>query len=239
MSSLLVSVRNAAEAEEALAGGAAIIDVKEPSRGSLGRPDPAVVFDVLRTARKRAWTSVALGELIDNDADPRQWSNGADLCAPIVKAGLSGFRRRDDWRKKLLAFERAVFATGQTKPVAVAYADWERADSPPPYDVLEFVIGQQVGTFFALLIDTWEKDGSNLLDWLPLGEVMAICQRARAEQVWIALAGSLSRSQIIELLPAEPVLFAVRGAACDGGRQGKVSRNRVAELATLLSSAPC
>ena len=35
---LLVSVRSAAEAATALAGGADLIDVKEPSRGPLGRP---------------------------------------------------------------------------------------------------------------------------------------------------------------------------------------------------------
>ena len=41
MTRLLVSVRSAAEAEAALAGGAAVIDVKEPTRGALGRADDA------------------------------------------------------------------------------------------------------------------------------------------------------------------------------------------------------
>ncbi len=42
MTRLLVSVRSAAEAEIALSAGADLIDVKEPSRGSLGAADPAV-----------------------------------------------------------------------------------------------------------------------------------------------------------------------------------------------------
>ena len=37
MTGLLVSVRDADEAEAALRGGAALIDVKEPRHGSLGR----------------------------------------------------------------------------------------------------------------------------------------------------------------------------------------------------------
>ena len=37
---LLVSVRSAAEVRPALAGGADIIDAKEPSLGSLGRGEP-------------------------------------------------------------------------------------------------------------------------------------------------------------------------------------------------------
>ena len=36
MTGLLVSVRSAEEAEIALAGGANLIDIKEPSRGALG-----------------------------------------------------------------------------------------------------------------------------------------------------------------------------------------------------------
>ena len=40
---LLVSVRSAEEVSAALAGGADIIDAKEPARGSLGRVTPAVL----------------------------------------------------------------------------------------------------------------------------------------------------------------------------------------------------
>ena len=40
---LLVSVRSAGEAVDALAGGCQILDVKDPSRGSLGRADDSVV----------------------------------------------------------------------------------------------------------------------------------------------------------------------------------------------------
>src|SRR5207244_7336185 len=42
MTGLLVSVRSAAEAETALAGGADVVDVKEPRRGALGPADPSV-----------------------------------------------------------------------------------------------------------------------------------------------------------------------------------------------------
>ena len=48
MTRLLVSVRNALEAEVALAGGAHVIDVKEPSHGSLGRADEATLAEVVR-----------------------------------------------------------------------------------------------------------------------------------------------------------------------------------------------
>jgi uncharacterized protein (UPF0264 family) len=45
---LLVSVRNAAEAQAALAGGCDILDIKEPSRGSLGMADAPTIAAIAR-----------------------------------------------------------------------------------------------------------------------------------------------------------------------------------------------
>ena len=47
MTQLLVSVRDAAEALFAVAAGADLIDVKEPSRGPLGAPDRQTLDAVL------------------------------------------------------------------------------------------------------------------------------------------------------------------------------------------------
>src|SRR5437660_1345426 len=63
MAQLLVSVRSVAEAEAALAGGAALIDVKEPARGALGRADDDVIAAVVRFVAGRCPVSAALGEL--------------------------------------------------------------------------------------------------------------------------------------------------------------------------------
>ena len=60
---LLVSVRSAAEAMEALAGGADMIDVKEPKRGSLGVADMSTIAEVVRTVGKRAMVTAALAVL--------------------------------------------------------------------------------------------------------------------------------------------------------------------------------
>ena len=43
---LLVSVVSAEEARSALAGGADIVDVKDPGEGSLGAPAPGALSDV-------------------------------------------------------------------------------------------------------------------------------------------------------------------------------------------------
>ncbi|MBV9124193.1 MAG: hypothetical protein JO112_12620, partial [Planctomycetes bacterium] len=63
MAGLLVSVRSAVEAEAALAGGATLIDVKEPAHGSLGRALDAILEEVVACVGGQCPVSAALGEL--------------------------------------------------------------------------------------------------------------------------------------------------------------------------------
>jgi uncharacterized protein (UPF0264 family) len=221
--SLLVSVRSVAEAEAAAAGGAALIDVKEPAAGSLGRAADETIAAVIAWADGRRPVSAALGELRDNPAPV--------ACAGLsyAKWGLAGCGGRGDWCRELAgAARRLQQADPECKLVPVAYADWQRAQAPSPKDVCQFTGAHACG---AMLIDTWQKDGTTLLDWLRLDEVMHLCWTA---PVPVALAGSLGPNEVQALLPARPAWFAVRGAVCGGGRGGTVERERVARLVTLL-----
>ena len=222
---LLVSVRDSAEATAALAGGADLIDVKEPKRGSLGRADVATIVAVVRAVGGRTPVSAALGEL-------REWPLvGAAAEIPddvgFVKWGLSGLSDR--------RWDQALFAASRLLPfaqmVVVAYADWARAEAPRPADVAAVIVQ---APWKILLIDTWIKDGSTLLDWLSTDELSRMIQQCRDAGKRVALAGSLSAAEIDRLRDVRPDWFAVRGAVCEGGREGSVSEVRVRELAHFL-----
>lgn len=229
MVALLVSVRSVTEAEAALAGGAALIDVKDPARGSLGRADPATIADVLGHVAGRRSVSAALGELIDYKHTVTQ----AGLS--FVKWGLAGCAQLADWRKRLLhAADRIREDSPDCQPVAVVYADSQRADAPSPAAIIEVAARLRCG---ALLIDTFVKDGKTLLDWMPLPEIVRLCRQCRRVGLPVALAGSLDAEQIRELLVAEPDWFAVRGAVCrDGQRDQDICPERVRRLADLIAS---
>jgi uncharacterized protein (UPF0264 family) len=269
MMNLLVSVRSAAEAAAALAGGAGLIDVKEPARGALGRADAAVIAAVVRAVGGRRPVSAALGELAGTPRSHAPRGNaGPDAPRPEPGAGPERLsqvltRRRasgrafprgawerglrvpffsglsyakwglsdcDDWRGRLL--RAAAELRGGCRPVAVAYADWRRAGSPAPAEVCAFACERYFGAF---LLDTCGKDGSTLLDWCSLPELIEMRECGRRAGVPVALAGSLGVEQIRALRPLGPDWFAVRGAACRGGlRTAPIDAGRVRRLVDLL-----
>jgi uncharacterized protein (UPF0264 family) len=230
MTQLLVSVRSATEALTALAGGADVIDVKEPSRGALGRADEAIIAEVVRAVGERRPVSAAMGELADVESVP------APPDVAFVKFGLAACVSRD-WQHLLDERERLLsFLHPSCILVPVAYADWRRAAAPSVDEVTTFAVERPGGI---LLIDTWGKDGSTLLDWLPVAEVVRLCESCRRTKVRIALAGSLGSKEIERLLPARPDWIAVRGAACWGKDRGSaIDEERVRRLATLLRTRP-
>lgn len=228
MAELLISVRSVAEAKAALMGGAAIIDVKEPKRGALGQADPETIAAVLHFVGGRRPVSAAMGELVGPSAISKQTG------LAFAKWGLAGCRHLPDWRDKLKSASRDVQKTFPgCQPVAAAYADWQRAEAPPPNDVAEFARTHRCGAF---LLDTWGKDGTTLLDWMPLPDVVGLCQHCQRAGVPVALAGSLNLDWIRELRVAEPSWFAIRGAACRAGeRGGEICTERVRGLANAIN----
>src|SRR5688500_3590527 len=96
---LLVSVRSAEEALLALAGGADLIDVKEPDRGSLGYADPAVWREVQQAVAFRVPMSAALGELL---TDPVERLAAHATGFAYAKIGLAACGNEPLWREKWL-----------------------------------------------------------------------------------------------------------------------------------------
>ena len=262
---LLVSVRSAEEAAEALAGGASLIDVKEPRRGPLGCADEAVIRAVVERVGGRRPVSAALGELPERGAEVPSFVS----ALAFVKWGLAG-RRGGNWQADFLwsAAVSAALAFGLSFPgkgkakkkesggdrrtpkaqaVLVAYADAERAAAPSVEEILDFACRRAWPVRdHVLLLDTFDKRSAQdrvarrptLLDWLSVKHIVELCERCRAAGVRVALAGSLGMEEIRKLLSARPDWFAVRGAACAGhDRQQQVSAERVRSLVDLLSSA--
>jgi uncharacterized protein (UPF0264 family)/ribosome-associated protein YbcJ (S4-like RNA binding protein) len=231
-----VSVRTPQEALDAVAGGAAIIDVKEPAHGPLGMAPLLEQYQIAATVRASSTVplSAALGELADWQSQPMP---ALPPHMQYAKLGLAGMANEPHWRA-IWKQVRAEFDVLRGRPlewVAVAYADAGQAAAPPVKEVLLAAIEDGCRVF---LIDTFEKGGQRLIDLLPLPQLRELIERAHFHQLQVALAGQIVLADLPVLLSAGPDIIAVRGAACVAGeRAGSVASSEVAALVTALSSA--
>jgi uncharacterized protein (UPF0264 family) len=233
---LLVSVRDAAEADVALEGGADVIDIKEPSRGSLGAADADVVAAVAAAVSGRLPISVAAGELLDwrLKASP-DFVEAVARSAKFIKFGLSGCAEFGDWPAR---WQKALAALpGRVEPVAVAYADWQTARAPTPVQVMTYAVATGCRT---LLVDTWDKSGGDLFEHWPAARLAEFGRQVRGVGVHLVLAGSLRTATLPAAVRCQPTLIAVRGAVCDGDRSGRISLARVRDVrASLVAASLC
>ena len=233
-----MSVRSADEVGPALAGGADIIDAKEPDRGSLGAVDRDVLSRILRRVPDDRGVSVALGD-VSRPEEVRAAVHELELpqrtSPTYLKLGFAGVRSPDQIG---LLIEHAVSVTSRMaasyRIVAVAYADSERAGTMPP--ALIPSLAEAAGAA-AVLLDTHGKDGRGLLEWLPSGALVDWVALARQAGLLAALAGSLRPRDLALVGRAQPDVVGVRGAACSGGRQGQVSEDRVRRFRLALEWA--
>jgi uncharacterized protein (UPF0264 family) len=235
---LLVSVRSADEVGPALAGGANIIDAKEPDRGSLGAVDRDVLSQILQRVPDDRGVSVALGD-VSRPEEVGAAIHGLELpqrtSPTYLKLGFAGVQSPDQIR---LLIEHAVSVTSRmaasARIVAVAYADSERAGTMPPGLIPS--LAEAAGAA-AVLLDTHGKDGRGLLEWLPSGPLVDWVALARQAGLLAALAGSLRPRDLALVGRAHPDVVGVRGAVCSGGRQGQVSEDRVRRFRLALEWA--
>jgi uncharacterized protein (UPF0264 family) len=226
MAKLLVSVRSASEARVAVAGGADVIDVKEPRRGSLGRAELATWREVLSQVDGKAPVSVALGELTDF-----RMELACTLPAGVrfAKLGLARCRSwrtwSDRWSRILHRLPPGILA------VAVVYADADRCGAPPPEQIIRHAA--RLGCW-GVLVDTHDKTGGTLLDLLPEVEMAGVVDAVRRRGMAVALAGSLGCREVATTMSWSPDLIAVRSAVCCGGRSGVVDQEKVRHLAQLM-----
>ena len=225
---LLVSVISAVEARRALAGGADVVDVKDPREGALGAPSPLVLSEVVRVVGGAAPISAALGDLPDLPHTAALAARGAVECgATYVKVGLRGVRSLDRAAAVMGAVLDAV--GDQVAVIAVAYAD-ARALDPPALDaaLLPDVV-ERTGIAGAL-VDTFVKDGRGLYAWLSEPAVAELVAHTRAAGGTFGIAGQL---RLDDLRRVDADVVGVRSAVCRGGDPGK--RERLSRKGLALS----
>jgi uncharacterized protein (UPF0264 family) len=231
---LLVSVATPEEVPAALAGGADVIDAKDPTL-ALG----AVAADVLRRIHaacdgKRLVTA-ALGDADSEDRIERTAVTMTEAGAALVKVGFAGIADRARVAALLTAAVRGAQVRGRGGVVAVAYADADRAANLSPAALPD--VAARVGAV-GVLLDTADKSGPGLRTLISARALSDWVARAHQAGLLVALAGKLSAEDLAYARDAGADIAGVRGAACDGGRAGRVSMEKVQALVRRLRLAP-
>ena len=226
---LLVSVRSAAEANVALAGGADIIDAKEPSRGSLGAVSPSTLQQICEVIPDDRPLSIALGDPQTVDEILQVISAVPKSPRPVyLKLGFAGLDHPDLIHDLLSGALEGAAGCGI---VAVAYVDGRNAGSLPPETICR--IAGQAGVA-GVLLDTYQKSSGNLLTWLGLPRLASLLSETRAAGLLTAVAGGLGAEQLPAVAGAAPDIVGFRGALCEGGREGTLSEERVRRVRQQL-----
>jgi uncharacterized protein (UPF0264 family) len=225
---LLVSVRSREEAQAALAGGADIIDAKEPSRGALGAVEIGVLRDIVSDVNGIRPVSAALGDSGTSASLAASARAAAEAGATFVKVGFADVREPAAVRSRLASvMEGALLPISPCAVVAVAYADWDEVGGAAPQAVLAAAAAEGA---MGVLVDTVRKDGAGLFRCLGRAALGSLVREARTRSLMVALAGRISIEDLSFAYEAGAEIAGVRGAACDGGREGSVQEERVRAL---------
>jgi dihydroneopterin aldolase len=218
MTRLLASVTDGAEAEQAVRGGADLIDLKDPDQGALGALPLSRISSIVRQIGGRRPVSATIGDL------PPDAGRTADLIrvtaaagVDYVKVGLFSDRHRAACLPVI-----AELAPG-CAIIAVLFAD----RSPDLMDLGPLAAAGCAG----VMLDTADKAGGRLLDHLGLDRLADFVAQARSLGLLCGLAGALRLGDIPALLPLAPDYLGFRGALClEGQRRKGLDRHRLNAL---------
>lgn len=212
MTAMLASVTGPAEAETAIAGGADIIDLKDPAAGALGAlPAERVAATVAAIAGRRPASAVAGAEDLSPDALAAAVDAAAATGVAYVKVGLYGAEERQ--RATIAALSASA---RRTRLVAVLFADHFADGKRDPAALIPALT--EAG-FAGVMLDTADKARGRLLVHIDVTRLAGFVQSARGHGLIVGLAGGLESPDVPRLITLSPDFLGFRGALCAAGRR--------------------
>lgn len=222
MTRMLASVTGPEEAAIALAGGADIIDLKDPGAGALGAVDPDMVRRTVAAVAGRRPVSAVTGDL---PIDPPHVLAAAEaMSAAGAQYVKIGFFPGGNAAATIAAL--AALAA-RTRLIAVLFAD--RA---PDLSLLDRL---HAAGFAGAMLDTASKQNGRLLDHADLPALRGFVAACRRLDLMAGLAGGLEAPDVPRLLVLEPDFLGFRGALCGaGGRTEPIDAEAVRAIRALI-----
>ena len=232
---LLISPKNEAEAVEAAAGGADIIDVKNPDEGPLGASFPWIIRRIRQVTPANVEVSCTVGEAPNLPGSMALASLGAaSTGVDYIKAGLFGLKTAE---KAVYLMRNVTQAAKEYNPainvVVSGYADASRVGTVDPMQVPKIAYEAKADV---AMLDTAIKDGKNLFIFLTKPQLSRFVDEAHGYGLKASLAGSLQKENLPEVYALGADIAGVRGAACTLSDRvnGQITREKVQELVEIV-----
>jgi uncharacterized protein (UPF0264 family) len=225
---LMISVVSAAEAREAILGGAEILDIKNPEEGSLGAQSPRIIREIKGIAGGKTEISAALGDMPNLPGTAALAALGAAHCGvDYIKVGLHGTYRESEAALLLNEVRQAVDDFG-VSVIAAGYADYQRAGVLNPDCLPRIAASAGVR---GCLLDTAVKDGRSLFDFVDPGQLRRMSGQAHDAGLIFALAGALREKDLPLAMELGADVVGLRTAVCRNSRRNaSLDADRVRRL---------
>jgi uncharacterized protein (UPF0264 family) len=234
----LISPKNETETMEAVAGGADIIDVKNPKEGPLGANFPWIIRRIRQVTPANIEVSCTVGEAPDLPGSMALASLGAAATGVnYIKAGLYGLKTLEEAVYLMRNVTKAAKEYNPAvKVVASGYADASRVSTIDPLLVPK--IAYEAKADIAML-DTAIKDGKSLFTFLTKPQLRRFVDSAHSYGLKAALAGSLQKEDLPEIYALGADIAGVRAAACTLSDRvnGQITKEKVQELVEMVKRA--
>lgn len=232
---LLVSISSIDEVDDALNGGASIVDVKNPSEGALGANFPWIIKDVKKFVKNRVELSATIGDLpyLPGTASLACYAVSS-LGIDYVKAGLKDVKSKEEAKTMVSSLSKAIKQAGKAKLICVCYADFKHINSISPLEIPE-IVKEYGGS--GVMIDVCKKGLGSLTELLSNDFIKEFVSKAKELGLIVGLAGGINKENLKQVIAFNPDVIGFRRGICIETSNGlKVSKEKVMEINKMLSS---
>ncbi len=216
---MLLSIVSLEEANIVVRYRPDILDIKNPSEGSLGAQFPWILKDISEAVKDTGiLCSATLGDLPYKPGTAALAAFGAASCGVgYIKAGLFGVQTFEEAYQMMVSIVRSVrMVDSRALVVASGYADFNRFGGLP---YTELVKAASQANADVVMLDTAIKDGKTLFDAMTYDEIKKFINLAKDQNLLVALAGSIKQEHLKTLVELNPDIIGIRGAVCEAGKR--------------------
>jgi (5-formylfuran-3-yl)methyl phosphate synthase len=202
----LASVTSPAEANLALAGGADVIDAKNPMLGAYGALPIAMVQAICQATPARIPVSATIGDGTHEQVLAAARAMAIQSGCTYIKIALT-----HDPDTASLIKDLGALKLGKTRLVGMLLAD----QNP---DLGLIAVMASVG-FAGAMLDTADKSAGALPDVLDAVTLSQFITTTQTAGLFAGVAGSLRLSHVADLVRLKPNVIGFRGALCVGSHR--------------------